>query len=124
MTEAAKAINKFLSGFGIPAYDENRVPEDAVFPYLTFTPVTTPWDSFGALMQVRVWDYPGPDFSAARIYGVVDQISEAVGEGIQLDSGPGKFIILYKGTPWAQPQPTPEIKATVVILNFEVTTFI
>ena len=43
MTKAA-AIYQFWSGFGLTAYEENTVPEDAVFPYVTYQLVT---DSFG-----------------------------------------------------------------------------
>ena len=122
MKEAVAALQTFLEGFGVPAYDENSVPGNAVLPYLTYTPVITDWRS-SALLMVRLWDYPGPDQSADRLYGIVDKISEAVGEGIRIPAGEG-YITLYKGTPWAQPQPTPEIRARVIILNFEITTYV
>ena len=31
----ANAIYNFWNSFGITAYEENTVPEDAIFPYIT-----------------------------------------------------------------------------------------
>lgn len=42
MTKAA-ALHSFFSGFGLTAYEENSVPDDAVFPYITYSLTT---DSF------------------------------------------------------------------------------
>lgn len=124
MTEAVRGIYTFLSGFGVPVYDENSVPEDAVFPYMTYNPIITDWDG-SALMQVRLWDYPGPDHSAGRIYGIVDQIGESIdSESKILPVGTHKYVTLAKGEPWVQPQPTPDVKARVIILNFEISTLI
>jgi len=35
MTKAA-ALHQFFSGFGMDAYTDSSVPDDAVFPYLTY----------------------------------------------------------------------------------------
>ena len=43
MTKAA-AIYQFWNSFGLAAYEENTVPTDADFPYITYQLVT---DSFG-----------------------------------------------------------------------------
>ena len=43
MTKEA-ALYKFWSGFGIPAYEENTVPTNANFPYITYQVVV---GSFG-----------------------------------------------------------------------------
>ena len=122
MKNVAASLQAFLEGFGVPAYDDNSLPGNATLPYLTYTPVITVWRD-STLFLVRLWDYPGPDQSADRLYEIVDRISEAVGEGIRIPAEEG-YITLYKGNPWAQPQPTPEIRARVIILNFEITTYI
>ena len=43
MTKAA-AIYQFWSGFGLTAYEENTVPDDATFPYITYQLVTDSFD--------------------------------------------------------------------------------
>ena len=43
MTKAA-AIYQFWSSFGLTAYEENTVPTDAVFPYITYQLVTDSFD--------------------------------------------------------------------------------
>ncbi len=43
MIATAKALYDFLSGFGIPAYDQNTVPDDAELLYLTFARVEPEW---------------------------------------------------------------------------------
>ena len=43
MTKAA-AIYQFWSGFGLTAYEENTVPENAAFPYVTYQLVTDSFD--------------------------------------------------------------------------------
>ena len=39
MTKAA-AIYQFWNSFGLTAYEENTVPDDAAFPYITYQLVT------------------------------------------------------------------------------------
>ena len=49
-----QAIHTFWSGFGIPAYDEQTVPDDAVMPYITYRVVT---DSIGNVCNLTgsIW---------------------------------------------------------------------
>ena len=53
MTKAS-ALYNFWSGFGLTAYEENTVPTEAEFPYITYQVVT---DSFGAevALTASVW---------------------------------------------------------------------
>ena len=48
MTKAA-AMYQFWSSFGLTAYEENTVPDDATFPYITYQLVT---DSFDREIQL------------------------------------------------------------------------
>ena len=36
MTNTAKALYQFFSGFGLPAYVEYNVPDEAALPYITY----------------------------------------------------------------------------------------
>lgn len=97
MTKAA-AIYQFWSSFGLTAYEENTVPSDAAFPYLTYQLVT---DSFGNEVQVAasLW-YRSESWTA--INAKAEEISACIGRGgkiIQCDNG---RIWIKRGTPFAQ----------------------
>jgi hypothetical protein len=96
MTKAS-AIYQFWGTF-LTAYEENTVPEDATFPYITYQLVT---DSFNNDVQLTasVW-YRGESWLQAN--AKVEEISKAIGRGgVFLDCDGGK-IWLKRGTPFAQ----------------------
>ena len=53
MTKAA-AIYQFWNSFGLTAYEENTVPTDAAFPYVTYQLVTDSFDREIPL-TVSIW---------------------------------------------------------------------
>lgn len=50
-----QALYDFWSRFGLPAYEENSVPDDAVFPYIAFEVST---GGIGAIIPIAasIWD--------------------------------------------------------------------
>jgi hypothetical protein len=91
------AIYQFWNGF-LTAYEENTVPEDATFPYITYQLVT---DSINNNVQLTasVW-YRGEGWLQAN--AKAEEISKAIGRGgIFLHCDGGK-IWLKRGTPFAQ----------------------
>jgi hypothetical protein len=44
MYQAQAALKQFFSGFGIPAYTEDTVPEDVSLPYITYAAGQPEWD--------------------------------------------------------------------------------
>lgn len=121
MTEVMKAIYGFLTATaGVPVYTENGVPTDAVLPYVTYSPIITPWDG-DSLTIVRVWDRSN---SYKRISGIVDKLSNAVNESATIKVSGSGYVYLYKGDPWVQMQPmdSPDIK--VAYLNLGISTII
>lgn len=93
------AVYSFLASFGIPAYAETSVPDEAVFPYLTYSLVVP--DLFEqANMQVNVWYRTD---SEADPNAKVREIGEAVQQRalvpLACDSG---VILIGRGSPWAQ----------------------
>ena len=52
MTKAA-ALHQFFSSFGMMAYTSTSVPEDAVFPYLTYELITSAWECGRAANEDR-----------------------------------------------------------------------
>ena len=100
MTETAKALYRFFSGFGLPAYVEYIVPDDAALPYITYQLAEPDWRD-SANIYARVWYR---DTSWTAISAKVDQIAAAIGMGVTVPTTDG-MIMLNKGTPWAQEQP-------------------
>ena len=97
MTKAA-AIYQFWSGFGLTAYEENTVPEDAVFPYVTYQLVTYSFDREVA-STASLW-YRGESWTA--INAKTEEIARFIGGGGCLIDCDGGFIWLKRGSPFAQ----------------------
>lgn len=97
MTKAA-AIYQFWSGFGLTAYEENTVPHDAVFPYITYQLVT---DSFGLEIQITasLW-YRSESWTA--INAKAEEISQTISRGGKIIPCDGGAIWMKRGQPFAQ----------------------
>lgn len=95
--DKAQAIHSFWSGFGLIAYDENTVPDDAVAPYITYSVSTDSLDGpvslYGSLWYKSM--------SWAEISRKAEEISEAITRmlPIKIDNG---YVWIMKGTPFAQ----------------------
>ena len=97
MTKAA-AIYQFWSSFGLTAYEENTVPTDAAFPYITYQLVT---DSFDREVPVTasIW-YRSESWTA--INAKTEEISQKISRGGKIISCDGGAIWLKRGQPFAQ----------------------
>lgn len=100
MTKTAQALYTFFSGFGIPAYAEYAVPDEADLPYITYQVTEPDWRD-EATFAARVWYR---DTSFAALNATVDSIRAAVGEGVRLQTD-GGALYLFKGTPFVQIMP-------------------
>ena len=97
MTKAA-AIYQFWSGFGLTAYEENTVPTDAAFPYLTYQLVTDSFDREVAA-TASLW-YRGESWT--DINAKTEEISQKISRGGKIISCDGGAIWLKRGQPFAQ----------------------
>ena len=97
MTKAA-AIYQFWSGFGLTAYEENTVPEDAVFPYVTYQLVTDSFDREVAA-TASLW-YRGESWTV--INAKTEEISAHIGLGGKIIKCDGGRIWIKRGQPFAQ----------------------
>ena len=97
MTKAA-AIYQFWSSFGLTAYEENTVPNDATFPYITYQLVT---DSFDREVQATasIW-YRSESWTA--INAKTEEISQKISRGGKIIPCDGGAIWLKRGQPFAQ----------------------
>ena len=97
MTKAA-AIYQFWNSFGLTAYEENTVQDDAVFPYITYQLVT---DSFDREIQLTasLW------YRSERWTGInskTEEISQKISRGGKIIPCDGGAIWLKRGRPFAQ----------------------
>ena len=97
MTKEA-AIYQFWSSFGLTAYEENTVPDDAKFPYITYQLAT---DSFDREIQLTasLW-YRSESWTS--INAKTEEISQKISRGGKIISCDGGAIWLKRGQPFAQ----------------------
>lgn len=98
MTKEA-ALHKFFNSFGIPGYPSSAVPEDAVFPWLTYELIVDAWDGGEVGLTVNLWYYTtdeAPPNAKAR------ELSQALGAGGKVLRCDGGYIWLKRGSPWCQ----------------------
>ena len=97
MTKAA-AIYQFWNSFGLTAYDENTVPTDADFPYITYQFVTDSFDREIPL-SASLW-YRSESWT--EINAKTEEISQKISRGGKIISCDGGAIWLKRGQPFAQ----------------------
>ena len=97
MTKAA-AIYQFWSSFGLMAYEENTVPSDAAFPYITYQLVTDSFDRETPL-TASIW-YRSESWTA--INAKTEEISKKISRGGKIIPCDDGAIWLKRGQPFAQ----------------------
>jgi len=97
MYRTAAALKTFFSGFGLPAYAADSVPDEVELPYITYSMSVPEWNQ-KASMYVQVWDRTTSNTS---IIQKADQITQAIGYGknIPFDGG---YLIIWPETPLIQ----------------------
>lgn len=95
-----KALFRFWGSFGVDAYDENDVPANATYPYITFN---VSEDALGNVVSLHadLWD---KNTSWVRVTNLKDTIAQAIGgdNSVTLPLEHGGYIYLCGGTPFAQ----------------------
>lgn len=92
------ALHEFFSSFGIPAFPAEDVPEDAVFPWLTYTSYR---GSFGdtASLTVNVYYY---GTSNKPINDFIKEIESKIPRGGIVIPAEDGAVWLRRGSPWCQ----------------------
>lgn len=85
MIQTAEALYSFFSGFGIPAYIQDNIPDNVTMPYITYE-LIEPEPLATALFHASVWYR---DTGVAAISGKVDEIRAAIGNGVDLPTESG-----------------------------------
>lgn len=77
MLSTARALQKFWAGFGLPAYSEGSVPDDAELPYITYSlPVTEGPNP--ATHYAKIYYH---DTSNDAVTAKADEVLAAIGSG-------------------------------------------
>ena len=97
MTKAA-AIYQFWNSFGLIAYEENTVPTDAEFPYITYQLVTDSFDRDVAA-TASLW-YRSESWAA--INAKTEEIAKHIGFGGKIIKCDGGCIWIKRGRTFAQ----------------------
>ena len=97
MTKAA-AIYQFWNSFGLTAYEENTVPTDAAFPYITYQLVTDSFDHEIPL-SASLW-YRSENWTS--INAKTEEISRKISRGGKIIPCDGGAIWLKRGQPFDQ----------------------
>jgi hypothetical protein len=98
MTKEA-ALHNFFNSFGIPGYTTSSVPDDAVFPWLTYELVTGSIDNGENSLTANLWYYGE---SEAVPNAKAREIAEEIGYSGKVLTVDGGFIWIKRGTPWCQ----------------------
>ena len=98
MYQAAAALKTFFSGFGLPAYAADSVPEDVTLPYIAYSLNVAEWDR-KASVYVQVWDRTK---SNTKIIQTADQITAAIGDGGKKIPINGGYLVIWLESPLTQ----------------------
>lgn len=96
-----KALQEWFERF-LPAYPVSNVPEDTVFPWLTYEFITGSFDSGEIDITVNLWYYTE---SEAVPNAKAQEIAEAIGAGGTQIPCDGGAIWIKRGSPWCQSVP-------------------
>ena len=97
MLNTAATLKTFFSGFGLPAYTLDSVPETVELPYITYPLVEPEWDQ-QANGYCQIWYRKN---RLSELLAKADQISAAIGTMKKFEM-PGGYLVLYPSTPQTQ----------------------
>lgn len=111
--DKAQALYNFWAGFDLPAYDENRVPEDATFPRITYE---TAVDNFGNEigLTASLWY---KSMSWEEISRKASEIASKISMGgiiLKTDDG---ALWIKRGTPYAQRMEGSDDSTRRIVIN-------
>ena len=106
MMDRYEAQYAFWSSFGVPAYEENTVPDedDITFPYITYEAVSSPWEG-DALISASIWTRSTSWLQADTL---ADAVETALKDGGQILHYDGGIIWMTAESPFAQNMGDPE----------------
>ena len=112
-----QALHQFWSGFGIKAYDENTVPDNAMADdkYLTYSVVVSNFDE-PSLASASLW-YKSTSW--AGITAKSEEINAALGRGGKVIPFGHGYLWVKRGVPFAQRMGDEDDTIRRIYLNVE-----
>lgn len=115
-----QAQYEFWSSFGVPAYEENSVPDekDVSFPYITYSAAASGFDE-PVSITASVWDR---NSSWSVVDGLADAIEHEIRTRLPQAYDQGMYRVYIGDTPFAQNMGDPSddtIKRKVLSVVFE-----
>lgn len=112
-----QALHQFWSSFGLTAYDENTVPDNALTvnggKYLTYNVATASLDEPTPL-YANLW-YKSSSW--AEITAKANEMSEAIGRGGAIVPFDGGYIWICRGVPFSQRMPDEDDTIRRIYIN-------
>jgi hypothetical protein len=116
----SQALHQFWSGFGIPAWDENTVPEDDAIrgeKYIAYSVSTGSLDDVINL-TAKIWDTNTTSWSfvESKAAEIAEHIARMVPPTIPIDNG---RLYITEGRPFSQRIPNPDDLVRGVYINIQ-----
>mgnify|MGYP006872995065 CR=1 FL=1 len=115
----SQALQQFWSGFGLPAYDQYTVPDNAQMPYITYS-VSEADFGYPSALTASLW-YRSPSWEEITLksYEISENISRG-GRVIPIDDGK---LWIYRGSPFSQRMSDTDDTVRRVAINITVEYF-
>ncbi len=118
MIGTARALYSFFSGFGIPAYAEDTVPDEAELPYITY-PIKEPeWNEKTSYYCTVYYRHKTSNLDSLT---KADEIVREIGVGKCLKCEDG-YLVLWPGTPLIQSKP-PDNDVRAAYINLSINAY-
>ena len=94
-----QALHQFFNQFGITGYRNTSVPDDVIFPFLTYDTPISSFEEDPVSITLNLYFYTD---SEAVPDAKAEEIRKAIGMGGVLLNCDGGAIWLKRGAPWCQ----------------------
>ena len=112
-----EALHQFWNSFGVTAYEENVVPKEPVFPYITYEAKVAGWGE-PFTVNASIWD---DTQSWRRLNALSETIEKAIRTLSPVAYDGGMYRVWIGQTPFSQNMgdTDPKILRIVLTVNFE-----
>lgn len=114
--DKAQAIDAFWNSFGLPAYDENTVPQNATLPRITYNVATGSLEDVISLTGSLWYRSSSWQDISLKAKEIEKRLGIHGGEVIDLDDGK---LWLVKGNPFSQRMPDPDNSIRRIYINIQ-----
>ena len=97
MKQLAAKLKLFFSGFDLPAYARQSIPDEVNLPYIAYDLINPRWDQ-QANMTCQIY-YPKNQLE--ELLTKADEVLAAIGDGLQITMPEG-YLMLYLAEQQAQ----------------------